>query len=159
MDKFTLPLALVDLVPVIAFGAAIIIVALNFGSPLFLLGAILSLLAGMCKVLWKLILSTKDKDITWLNRGFIPMQCLGWAIMLLSIVLNIRMLDFPEIFAVIIGMPQLVFYIIWLLFLSAMVLYKRKYFKQYSARSNWIAEIINSLGQSCFLIAVIISIL
>ena len=73
MEEFTLALALVDFIPVLAFGVAIIMISLGFPSKLFLIGAIISLLAGMFKVLWKLILGTTKKDVKWLNKCFLPM--------------------------------------------------------------------------------------
>ena len=155
MEEFTLSLALVDFIPVVAFGVAIILVAGAFHSPLFLIGAIISLVAGVCKVLWKLILGTTKKDVKWLNKGFIPMQSGGWLIMLLAVILNIKRINFGAVLSAIIGLPQLVFFILWIGFLGAMIWYKKNRFEKYSAKANWTAEIINSVGQTCFLIAML----
>ena len=46
MEGFTLALALVDAIPVLSFGAAMVIIATRFGSPLVMVGAALSVLAG-----------------------------------------------------------------------------------------------------------------
>ena len=48
MEGFTLGLALVDAIPVLAFAGSMAIVAARFDSPLFMLGAGLSILAGCC---------------------------------------------------------------------------------------------------------------
>ena len=54
MEGFTVSLALVDAIPVLFFGASMILVAERFGSPLFIAGASLSTAAGCFKVLWKM---------------------------------------------------------------------------------------------------------
>lgn len=155
MEEFTLSLALVDFIPVLAFGIAIIMISSGFNSALFLIGAIISLLAGVFKVLWKLILGTTKKDVKWLNKSFIPMQSGGWVIMLLGIICNIGKIDFANLLAAIVGMPQLIFFILWLGLMGTMIWYKKNKFERYSAKKNWTAEIINSCAQICLLIAVI----
>ena len=52
MEGFTLALALVDAIPVLSFGIAMVIIAARFQSMLFMLGASLSVIAGCCKVAW-----------------------------------------------------------------------------------------------------------
>ena len=74
MEGFTLGLALVDAIPVLSFGVSMVIIAGRFRSPLFLVGAALSVLAGCCKVAWKLVLGITKKDLRWLNKPFVPMM-------------------------------------------------------------------------------------
>ena len=158
MTEFTLALALVDFIPVVAFGAAIVMLASAFHSPLFLIGAIASLLAGVFKVMWKLILGTTKKDVKWLNKCFLPMQAGGWMVMLLAVILNIGKISWKAVGAAIVGMPQLIFFILWIAFMVTMVWYKKNRFDKYDAKTNWVAEIVNSIGQTCFLIAIAFSI-
>lgn len=155
MEEFTLALALVDFIPVLAFGIAIIMISIGFNSKLFLLGAIVSLLAGVFKVTWKLILGTTKKDVKWLNKCFLPMQSGGFVIMLLAIIINIGKINFVSLLSAISGMPQLIFFILWLGLMGAMIWYKKNKFERYSAKKNWTAEIINSCAQICLLIAVV----
>lgn len=49
MEGFTVALALVDAIPVLSFGISMVIIAGRFQSPLFMVGAGLSVLAGCCK--------------------------------------------------------------------------------------------------------------
>ncbi|MCF0138051.1 MAG: hypothetical protein HUJ66_06795 [Oscillospiraceae bacterium] len=158
MTEFTLALALVDFIPVVAFGIAIILLAGVFNSPLFLIGAVASLLAGVFKVLWKLILGTSGKDIKWLNRSFLPLQAGGWLVMLLAVILNIRRISFPAVLSAVSGLPQLIFFILWLVLMGTMVWYKKNRFDKYDAKTNWVAEIVNSLGQCCFLAAMLFAV-
>ncbi len=155
MEEFTLALALVDFIPVLAFGIAIIMISLGFKSKLFLIGAIISLVAGLCKVLWKLILGTTKKDVKWLNKCFLPMQSGGWVVMLLGIICNLGKINFGNLLSAVVGMPQLIFFILWFVLMGTMVWYKKNKFERYSAKKNWTAEIINSCAQICLLIAVI----
>lgn len=155
MEEFTLALALVDFIPVLAFGIAIIMISLGFKSKLFLIGAIISLVAGLCKVLWKLILGTTKKDVKWLNKCFLPMQSGGWVVMLLGIICNLGKINFGNLLNTVIGMPQLLFFVLWFALMGTMVWYKKNKFERYSAKKNWTAEIINSCAQICLLIAVI----
>ena len=60
MEGFTVALALVDAIPVLSFGISMVIIAGRFDSPLFMIGVALSVLAGCCKVCWKLILAGLD---------------------------------------------------------------------------------------------------
>ena len=62
MEGFTIGLALVDAIPVLAFGISMVIIATRFDSALFTFGAALSVLAGCCKVAWKLVLGIAKKD-------------------------------------------------------------------------------------------------
>ena len=65
-SDFTLALVLVDAVPVLFFGGSMVLAGKLLGSSLFLAGALLSLYAGAAKVLWKLIVVTKKKNIWWM---------------------------------------------------------------------------------------------
>jgi hypothetical protein len=85
MEGFTIALALVDAIPVLSFGISMVIIASRFHSPLFLIGACLSVLAGCCKVAWKLVLGIWKKDLRWLNKPFLPMQITGFGFILGSL--------------------------------------------------------------------------
>ena len=77
MEGFTLGLALVDAIPVLSFGISMVIIAGRFDSPLFMIGAAFSVLAGCCKVAWKMILGITKKDLRWLNKPFVPVRKAG----------------------------------------------------------------------------------
>ena len=67
-ENFTLSLALVDALPVLLFGGSTVLIGLLFQSALFLLGAAACFWAGAAKVLWKIIVVTKKKNVWWLWR-------------------------------------------------------------------------------------------
>lgn len=62
-ERFTLQLAAVDCIPVLLFSATAIVLAGKIGHPLFIIGAVLCVCAGLGKVIWKLILAMRERDI------------------------------------------------------------------------------------------------
>ena len=147
MEGFTVALALVDAIPVLFFGGTMILISKIFDSPLFFIGAALSLLAAVGKVAWKFILGLKKKDVKFLNKAFMPTQCVGWVIMIIALILGRKKLNFPAMGAAIISMPTLVFFIIGVLGMAGMV-YLKKNFKN-TAKENWIAQCTNAVAQIC----------
>jgi len=155
MEGFTLGLALVDAIPVLAFAGSMGIVAARFDSPLFMIGAGLSILAGCCKVAWKLILGIWKKNILWLNKPFVPMQATGFLLMLVSFVLGIRRIDWGGVLGALVSFPAVLFFIAWIGLMGFMGWYRKNKFKNDDARSNWTAQIVNAVGQLCLLLGVL----
>ena len=155
MEGFTLGLALVDAIPVLSFGISMVIIAGRFDSVLFLIGASLSVLAGCCKVAWKLVLGLWQKDIQWLNKPFVPIQATGFVLMLISFVLGFRRISWSAVLAAVTGIPSLLFFAAWIGFMSAMVWYRKHKFQRNDAASNWTAQIINAIGQTCLLLGIL----
>lgn len=156
MEGFTLFLALVDAIPVLFFGASMIMVATRFNSPLFIVGAVLSTMAGCCKVLWKLILGIWKKDVRWLNKPFVPMQAAGFLLMLVSFVVGIGKIDWSCVLAAATGFPSILFFVLWLAMMAAMGWYRKSRFDN-SAKANWTAQIINCIGQAALFLGVILA--
>lgn len=155
MEGFTLALALVDAIPVLAFAAGMGIVAVRFDSPLFMVGAGLSILAGCCKVAWKLILGIWKKDVRWLNKPFVPMQATGFALMLVSFILGFRRIHWAGVLAAVTGLPSLIFFIVWIGLMIFMGWYRKNKFRSDDAHSNWTAQIVNALGQTALLLGIL----
>ena len=155
MEGFTLALALVDAIPVLSFGISMVIIASRFDSPLFLVGASLSVLAGCCKVAWKLVLGIWKKDLRWLNKPFVPMQAAGFLLMMVSFALGFGRIDWNGVFAAVTGIPSILFFAAWLALMGIMVWYRKNCFDHDNARSNWTAQIINALGQTCLLLGIL----
>ncbi len=62
-ENFTIQLALVDALPVLFFTIAMSIIAFHFNSLFFKIGVLLCIVGGVGKVIWKIIVALKDKDI------------------------------------------------------------------------------------------------
>ena len=155
MEGFTIALALVDAIPVLSFGISMVIIASRFQSPLFMIGAALSVLAGCCKVAWKLVLGIAKKDLKWLNRPFVPMQASGFLLMLVSFVLGFRKISWGGVLSAVTGVPSILFFIAWVGCMGAMSWYRKHKFQRNDARSNWTAQIINAVGQTCLLLGIL----
>lgn len=155
MEGFTLALALVDAIPVLSFGISMVIIAGKFHSPLFMIGAALSILAGCCKVAWKLVLGIAHKDLRWLNKPFVPMQATGFVLMLISFVIGFGGIDWNAVLTAVTAVPSIVFFIAWLAGMITMTWYRKAKFKQDDAASNWTAQIINAVAQTCLMLAIL----
>lgn len=155
MEGFTLGLALVDAIPVLSFGVSMVIIAGRFDSPIFMIGAALSVLAGCCKVVWKLVLGICEKDLRWLNKPFVPMQATGFLLMLISFVIGFGKINWGGVLAAVISLPSLLFFIAWVALMGFMGWYRKNRFKNDDARSNWTAQIINAVGQTCLLLGIL----
>lgn len=158
MEGFTLGLALVDAIPVLAFGASMVLIAVRFNSPLFILGAVLSTLAGCCKVAWKLILGIWKKNVQWLNKPFVPMQATGFGLMLISFLLGFKTIRWPAVWASVTGLPAALFFLAWLVGMGAMGWYRKTRFDN-SPRANWIAQGINCAAQGALLLGILFSVI
>jgi len=157
MEGFTVGLALVDAIPVLSFGISMVIIASRFDSPMFMVGAALSVLAGCCKVAWKMVLGLARKDLKWLNKPFVPMQATGFLLMMISFVLGFRKISWSGILAAVTGFPSIVFFVCWIGCMFAMSWYRKHKFQRDDARSNWTAQIINAAGQTCLLLGILLA--
>ena len=155
MEGFTIALALVDAIPVLSFGVSMVIIASRFPSPLFMIGAILSVLGGCCKVAWKLVLGITGKDLHWLNKPFVPMMAGGFLLLLISVLLNITAINWAGVGAAIIGLPSILFFIVWFGLMGFMGWFRKHKFSNDDAHSNWTAQIINAIGQTCLLLGIL----
>lgn len=94
MYNFTIPMALMDFVPVAFFGAAALLLLRDLqgkmGSGAFVLfasGAVNIFAAGFLKALWKLLYAAGTCDFAALNTMFLPVQSLGFLLAGLGLVL------------------------------------------------------------------------
>lgn len=155
MEGFTIGLALVDAIPVLSFGISMVIIASRFQSPLFMIGAALSVLAGCCKVAWKMVLGITQKDLRWLNKTFVPMQATGFLLMLVSFLLGFKKISWGSVLTAVTGIPSILFFIAWIGFMGFMGWYRKHKFSNEDAKSNWTAQIINAIGQTCLLLGIL----
>jgi hypothetical protein len=155
MEGFTVGLALVDAIPVLSFGISMLIIAGRFPSPLFLIGAILSVLGGCCKVAWKLVLGITQKDLRWLNKPFVPMMASGFLLLIVSLVLGFGSIDWAGVGAALISFPSLLFFVAWIGLMGFMGWYRKHKFSNADAKSNWTAQIVNAIGQTCLLLGIL----
>ena len=83
--EFTVPMALVDYIPVIFFGIASLILTRDLAGKssklstlIFALGTLAVFVAGACKATWKLLYAANIGDFAPLNKMFFPTQSVGF---------------------------------------------------------------------------------
>ena len=146
-ENFTLSLAFVDALPVLFFGGSMILIGLLFGRPLFLTGAALCFWAGAAKVLWKIIIVKKKKNIWWLFLQMKIVMPLGFALMILTVFMNRSAVNLPAVFAAIVSLPSVIFFTIGVIGMVLMGVFAAK-LDSADVRSNWIEQITNALAQA-----------
>ena len=155
MEGFTIGLALVDAIPVLSFGISMVIIASRFPSPLFMIGAILSVLGGCCKVVWKLVLGIWKKDLRWINKPFVPMMAGGFLLLSVSVIVGFGKIHWAGVGAAILSFPSVLFFAAWIGLMGFMGWYRKHKFSNEDAKSNWTAQIVNALGQTCLLLGIL----
>ena len=94
MYNFTIPMALMDYIPVAFFGVAALLLQLDlYGKmrkdafAMFAAGTINIFLAGFLKATWKLLYAAGICDFAALNTMFLPVQSIGFLLAGLGIVM------------------------------------------------------------------------
>jgi hypothetical protein len=94
MYHFTIPMALMDFVPVACFGAAALLLQKDLyrkmsstAFSLFSAGTINIFAAGFLKALWKLLYAAGVCDFAALNSMFLPVQSIGFLLAGIGIVM------------------------------------------------------------------------
>ncbi len=154
-EDFSVRLALVDAIPVVFFGIDCILLYRFFPHILFLLGAILSLVSGAVKVIWKILVATKKKNIWPL---FIQMRIampIGFVMMIGSLVLYRYELHPTLIWQRVSGMPAVIFFSLGALGMALMLLFA-VLLNNRSRKANWVEQLTNGLAQICFLIGLLL---
>ena len=153
-EKFTVKLAMVDVLPVLFFGIAVVALGLQLHSALFFSGAIICILAGAGKVLWKFLITLADKDIRFLGVQLRYLMPIGFTLITMGSVTADHSVVLRLIKAAI-RMPSLLFFIIAVAGIIGMILCARKY-DRYDVRGNWIEQAINAVAQACVMIGVLL---
>ena len=155
MEGFTVGLALVDAIPVLSFGISMVLIASRFDSVPFMIGAVLSVLGGCCKVAWKLVLGILQKDLRWLNKPFVPLMAVGFGLIIGSLIAGWKKISWAGVLAAVTAVPSVLFFAAWLGLMGFMGWYRKHKFVNDDARSNWTAQIVNAVGQTCLLLGIL----
>ena len=154
-QDFTLSLALVDALPVLFFGGSMILIGLLFGSPLFLIGAALCFWAGAAKVVWKIIVVAKKKNVWWMFLQMRIVMPIGFLLMLLAVILNLNAIDLSAVFAAVISLPSVLFLAIGVIGMALMGVFAAK-LDSADVRSNWIEQLTNAIAQAAIFVGILL---
>lgn len=154
-ENFTMSLALVDAVPVLFFCATMLLVGIFFKSFLFAFGAVLVLFAGAVKVLWKVIVVLKKKNIWWMFLQMRILMPIGMVLMLLSLIVNAKRVNGSAIWTAMTTMPAAPCFAIGVLGMVLMTVFAFR-LDSSDLKSNWIEQGTNGLAQIAFFVGVLL---
>lgn len=154
-QDFNLSLAVVDTIPVLLFGGSTILISLMFNSKLFLVGSLLCLFAGLSKVIWKIIVATKKKNIWFL---FVQMRItmpIGLLLMIISFIINKHNINIDVLLINLLSFPINMFFIFGIIGMIMMLMFAFT-LDGNKVKNNWIEQITNLIAQLCFFIGLLI---
>jgi len=79
----------------------------------------------------------------------------GFMLLLISIILGFGKINWAGVGAAVTGFPSILFFAVWLGLMGLMGWYRKHKFSNDDARSNWTAQIINAIGQTCLLLGIL----
>ena len=154
-EGFSVPLALVDMLPVVFFGLSAIRLGGLFDSGIFVAGALICLISGVVKVLWKLIAAVSKKNIWWM---FVQMRILmpvGFMALIAALIVDRANLDGAAVIAGLFGFPSCVFFAVGVVGMVMMFVFALR-MDSSDPRVNWMEQITNSIAQICFFVGLML---
>ncbi|MDO5293438.1 MAG: hypothetical protein Q4F05_11895 [bacterium] len=153
-EDFTLKLAIQDTLPVLFFLGSMVVVTFLYPSILFVIGASCSLIAGVTKVIWKFIMALKMGNKKWLSSLFIPFQCVGFSLMLISLIVDRRLIHLEMMWKAVCSFPAGLFFLAGILGMAGMIILAMQF--DQSVKSHWKAQWLNMAAQGCFFIGLLL---
>ena len=83
------------------------------------------------------------------------MMASGFLLLIASLILNLGTIDWAGVGAAVTGIPSILFFAVWIGLMGLMGWYRKHKFSNDDARSNWTAQIINAIGQTCLLLGIL----
>lgn len=152
-EGFSVPLALVDAIPVAVFAIAFIVLGKKAkASFLIPLGGLIAFIGGAIKVAWKIIVAVKKKNIWWMFVQMRYTMPLGFVLILIGCIISHAALG--AAFAGI-GPASIVFFALWFLGMCLMGVFAKK-LDNADPKANWIEQGTNGIAQICLLIGLIL---
>ena len=126
-----------------------------FKSRLFLTGALLCFWAGAAKVLWKIVVVKKKKNIWWLFLQMRIVMPIGFALMLLSVILNRKAIRFAAVLTAVTSFPSVIFFALGILGMVLMGVFASR-LDSSDLRSNWIEQLTNTAAQAAIFAGILL---
>ncbi|MEE8675028.1 hypothetical protein [Tractidigestivibacter scatoligenes] len=154
-EGFTLSMALMDCLPVAFFCVGAGVLATRFESPLFRVGVVLIVLAGALKVCWKLVIALARRDIRLLNRQMRYLMPVGFALVIISLVVDRAKWSPVAVLAHVTAMPSLLFLVAGVAGMFLMSWFAR-HLDGRDAKANWREQAVNGISQLCIMLAIVL---
>ncbi len=146
-------MAIMDCVPVACFAASMVMIFLSWHSVVFLIGAIICILAGLGKVAWKLNLALTHRNFSILDRQFKYTLLVGFIVMVVSVI--IRRPPLSVIWKNLISFPDNILFLIAIVCFVIMGLLASQ-IGTMERKANRIEQTFNLIAQICILLGVVI---
>ncbi len=154
-EGFTLSLALIDALPVLFFCASMIVISRLFSSNLFLIGALLCMIAGAAKVLWKIIVVLKKKNIWFLFLQMRILMPIGFVFIVISLIMKRSEISLAGMGRAFMHMPSMLFFVIGILGMVLMMVFAVK-LDSSDVKANWIEQLTNGIAQAAIFIGLLL---
>ena len=157
-EDFTLGMAAFDAMPVFLFGFAARLLARMTGRALVMLGGVICFVSGMLKVIWKLLVVLRRKNVWPL---FLQMRIgmpAGFAVMFAGLITGLMKKDRQEregIRKAVLRPVPLAFLLLSAAGIAAMIHCGKK-LDSAQAKTNWIEQGCNTAAQGSFLVAMML---
>jgi hypothetical protein len=79
----------------------------------------------------------------------------GFLMILAALLVNLRRINAAALASAVTGFPSLLFFIAWMGLMFFMGWFRKNRFQNDDAHSNWTAQIINAVGQTCLLLGIL----
>ncbi len=155
-EGFTMNLVLVDAIPVLFFGASMVTAGILLKSPLFIFGALLCLFAGAAKVIWKIIVVLRKKNVWWLFMQMRILMPVGMIIMIAGAVMSKTSVNLSALLSTALSFPPVIFFAAGIIGMIMMTVFAFK-LDSSDVKSNWIEQLTNGIAQGCFFIGLLLT--
>lgn len=153
-EGFTLRLALVDAIPVIFFAITGVLLGILSKNIIVFLGIVLCVWAGLAKVIWKIIVAVKKQNIWFLFMQMRIVMPIGFLLMLVGMITIWPYIDWAHWRQVLSWYPVWGPMVAGVIFMAAMMIMAFT-LDSGNPKHNWIEQLVNSCGQLCFMLGVI----
>lgn len=152
-EGFSVAMALVDAIPVLFFAINIIVLGMvaNF-QPLIMIGGLLCFVGGAIKVLWKVIVATKKKNVWWMFIQMRYTMLIGFVLIIIGCIVGHSAL--AAAFSGI-GIASIIFLVLWVLGMVLMGVFA-KVLDNGNPKANWIEQGTNGAAQIFLCIALLL---
>ena len=79
----------------------------------------------------------------------------GFLLLIVSVIAGFGKIHWAGVGAAILSFPSILFFVAWIGLMGFMGWYRKHKFSNEDAKSNWTAQIVNALGQTCLLLGIL----
>lgn len=148
-------MAVTDMLPVLFFSISVAVLSGRIKSILFLAGAVLVILAGALKVLWKFVLALGKRDVPFLNRQLRYLMPAGFVLMAAGLIIDRDCWSAGAAVEHICSFPAVVFFLLAAVGIGFMIWFAG-HLNGRDARSNWIEQGTNALTQFFLMMGIVL---